>query len=99
MRSNKLSRVSTAKRGLILGIVAVFLSACGSVAAANQGATLRNLEALEDPPRFERLGIELEDEDTGIQLHQGGYVVSWRATGETPQEVMEAFVPVLRDTG
>ena len=91
--------MSTAKCGLILGIVAVFLSACGNIGVINQAATLRQLEALEDPPSFERLGIELEDEDTGTQLHAGGYVVSWQANEESPQEVIDAFVPLLRESG
>ena len=82
-----------------LSIVVMALTACGDLGAINQAATLRQLEALEGPPRFERLGIELVDEDTGLQLHRGGYVVNWQARGETPQEVMDAFVPVLRDVG
>ncbi len=52
-----------------------------------------------DPVGFSRLGVELVDEETGGLLHQGGFVVSWQANGESPEAVLDAFVPVLADVG
>ena len=88
--------------------IAIFL--CGSVVLASCGAGTiarsrmaeirERIEAMEDPAGFDRLGIEVVDPDSGILRHEGGFVVSWQPAAEvTPDSLIDAFVPALRQVG
>lgn len=82
-------------------IAALEISACGqgTITRINMDETEAQIEELRDPVGFERTGIELVDEETGNLPHQGGFVVSWEANGETPESVLESFLPVLSEVG
>ena len=82
-------------------LFAVAASACGNgtIIRINMDETEAQIEELRDPVGFERTGVELVDEETGILLHQGGFVVSWAASGESPELVLESFLPVLGQVG
>ena len=78
--------------------LALLVVACGDLAAVSQGRTLDRLEQIQDPAGFERIGdIELIDEETGIRVHQGGYRLTWQADDASPQQIVDVFVPLLRE--
>lgn len=77
--------------------LALLVVACGDLAAVSQGRTLDRLEQIQDLPGFERIGdIELIDEETGTETHEGGYRLTWRADDLSSEQVVDVFVPVLR---
>ena len=54
---------------------------------------------MSDPAGFERIGIDLLNDGEFAPRYEGGYEVTWVANGESPESVMESFLPVLGDVG
>lgn len=78
------------------------LVSCGwtdSPGNVSQGNTINRLEAMSDPAGFERIGIDLLNDGEFAPRYEGGYEVTWVANGESPESVMESFLPVLGDVG
>ena len=87
----------------VVGATMVLLSACGNIQAITQSNTERRLEELPDPAGFERIDFQLVNEDLVLEgddvvrfRYERGYVVTWTGNGETPEEVLDAFLPILR---
>ena len=87
----------------VVGATMVLLSACGNIQAIAQSNTERRLEEMPDPAGFDRVDFQVVNEDLVLEgddferlRYERGYVVTWTGNGETSQEVLDAFLPILR---
>jgi len=78
----------------------LWVASCGNVANINQATVLDRVETIGDPSGFERVGdIELVDKEAGVRRYEGGYLLTWRADGAAPGDVLDALMPVLNQVG
>ena len=82
-------------------LLAFTLTACGNIANIGKSRVLDRFEALQDPTGFERVNFDVFNEDTEARFYDRGYVLTWEpeTEGQTPEQVLNAFLPVLNDVG